>query len=275
LISQTPFLWAWRGRVVRHFAAAAVLMIVATAALAADVLFPQPLHITRRIEDSLSQSATTLHEYCAGDQIITVNGDKVSIADYGRQELTEIDRTAGTYSVTRFDELARAIAAVAPQRRSEARLSTENAWKTKALSHDSFEVTNESMTMEIGVDRNVRLSRKALETLIGASFPNPRSETHDAILRTSAVLREGDRRVATNAAAEDVHSLPVKQNVTIDAEGEKVTIRNSVIDVRSELAPPGIATIPPGSRLVEAHAVRLARELRELDRLPSTPADSQ
>jgi len=261
--------WVWRARAVRRFAAAALLFVVAIAASAADVLFPQPLHITRRIEDSVSQSSTTLHEYCLGDQIITVNGERVSIADYGKQELTEIDRAAGTYSVTRFDELARAMAAVAPPRRAEARLSTEHAWKTKAIGSDAYEVANESMTMEIAVDRNVQLSRKALEVLIGASFPNPRSATHDAILRTSVVSREGDRRVATNAVAEDVHALPIKQNVTIAAEGETVTIRNSVVDVRSELAPPGVATIPPGSRLVEARAVRLARELKELDRLPS------
>jgi hypothetical protein len=122
--------------------------------------------------------------------------------------------------------------------------------------------------MNLRVDSSVRLSRGALEVLIGASFPNPRSETHEAILRTAASSRGDGRRIAANTVDPETYALPVEQHMTFDVEGDRVTIRNSVLDVRSELAPPGTVTIPPGSQLVEARAVRLARELRELDRLP-------
>ncbi len=249
------------------------MLLVATAASAADVLFPQPLHITRQIEDSISKSKTTLHEYCAGNQVITVSGDRVTIADYTRQELTEIDRRAGTYSVTRFEELAGALAATNMTTRRKAAASQAT---TRTVASDSYEIQLDPATkMELRVDRNVHLSRAALEVLIGASFPNPRSETHDAILRTSVSPRDGGRRIVANAADVETYALPVEQSMTFDVEGEQVSIRNKVLDVRPELAPPGTVTIPPGSQLVEARAVRLARELRELDRLPASPADQR
>lgn len=281
MISQTPYVWAWRGRVVRLLAAVAMLSF-ASAALAADALFPQPLHITRRIEDPLSRSATTVHEYCAGNQIVTLSGDRITISDEARQELTEIDRTAGTYSVTPFAELASAYAATAvPLARRK--VSSDSAARERfrvARNNDAFDVTFDSAPgapskMEVTFDRNVRLSKAALEVLIGASFPHRHSDVHEALLDVAQKRgAEGDRRIASHSVASDgAYALPLTQSVTFNVDGETITLRSTVVDVRSELVPQAALTIPPGARLVESHAVRLARELREVDQLPSTPHD--
>lgn len=281
MISQTPYVWAWRGRVGRLLAVTAMLSFAA-AALAADVLFPQPLHITRRIEDPLSHSATTVHEYCAGNQIVTLSGDHVTISDEGRQQLTEIDRAAGTYSVTSFAELASAYAATAAPL-ARRKVSTDAAPRerfTVARNNEAFDVTFDATPgapakMEVAFDRNVRLSKAALEVLIGAAFPHRHSDAHDALLSVAQRRgEENDRRIASNSAASgDAYALPIAQSVTFDVDGESVTIRSTVLDVRSELVPQDALTIPPGARLVESHAVRLARELREVDQLPNTPHD--
>lgn len=71
---------------------AGIAFALASAAMAADALFPRPLHIVRRVEDPVAGTSATLHEYCAGDQIVTVHGSRVVIADYARQQLLEIDR---------------------------------------------------------------------------------------------------------------------------------------------------------------------------------------
>jgi hypothetical protein len=63
--------------------------------------------------------------------------------------------------------------------------------------------------------------------------------------------------------------LPVEHTITIESEQQTITLRNSIVDVRAELAPDGVKAIPPGARRVESRAVRLAREMRELDLLPN------
>jgi hypothetical protein len=277
-------MWVRRGSVARLLAVAAIVS-VAAAALAADALFPQPLHVTRRIEDLISNTSTTVHEYCAGNQVVTVSGDKVTISDYGRQELTEIDRAAGTYSITPFAELAAAASAtpLAHRRRVTTNDAGREPFTATALASPTerggsgFTVTFADSArgpakLVIGLDPNVRVSRAALEVLIGASFPNTRSTIHEAILSVAANAQgRGDRRIAANAAPDASYALPVDQSVTFDVDGESITIHSTVLDVRSELVPPGTVTIPPGSRLVESHAVRLSRELREADQLPNTP----
>lgn len=272
----------------------------ASDAIAADVLFPQPLHITRTIEDPISRKTATVHEYCAGNQIVTVNGDRISIVDYAKQEMTEIDRAAGEYSVTRFDDIAKATPAPGARRVAaegtsapEADADADKRWKTTALGTkssrssravDAYEISTtepgqDRVKIEVGLDRNVRLSRAAVEVLIGASFPNPRRAENDAILRVSAADR-GERRVTPTANAASAtpadagYALPVEQTITIESEQQTLTFRNSIVDVRPELAPDGVKAIPPGARRVESRAVRLAREMRELDLLPSAPTSS-
>ena len=266
--SKTPwYLGVWRGRAVARAFAAAIVLVSALSAFAADALFPQPLHIVRRVEDPVSGTTATLHEYCAGDQVVTVNGAHVVIADYAKHQLIEIDRNAGTYSITRFDELAKT---------NDRKASERKEWKTTALgmksarsgrSADSFELSSDKMTLEVGVDRLTHLSRAAVEVLIGASYPSARREEHEAILRAAGNARGGgDRRLVANSAdAAGDYALPIEQTLTIEEGGEKLTVHNSVVEVRNELAPDDVRLIPPGARLVESRVTRLARELRDLD----------
>lgn len=235
---------------------------------AAEVLFPQPLHLVRRIDDPVSQTTVTLHEYAAGNQLITVNGSRVAIADYDKQQITEIDRAAGTYSITRFDEIA---TGSAPRRgiTGEAAKSKKK-WTVTALSgrsRETFELkADDEKKIEVGLDRNVSLSRAAVEVLIGAAFPNPRSEAHDAIL-DAASGRAGGTRIQSDAAGERF-ALPREQSVTWEAAGEKVTMRSSVLDLTNDLPPADLLTIPPGAQRVESRTTRLLRELENLDRIP-------
>lgn len=245
----------------------AAALLFTSAVSAAEVLFPQPLHLVRRVEDPVSQSTVTLHEYAAGNQLITVNGSRVAIADYDKQQITEIDRAAGTYSITRFDEIAtRPVRAIAGESAARA---PKKKWTVTPLSgrtRETFELkADDTKKIEVGVDRRVSLSRAAVEVLIGAAFPNQRSEAHDAILDATSARGRG---IQSDAAGERF-SLPAEQSVTWDVAGDRVTMRSSVVDVSNELAPADLLTIPPGAQRVESRTTRLLRELDTLDRIPA------
>jgi len=75
-------------------------VLAALSVLGGEALFPAPLHIVRRIDDPVSRRAITIHEYCAGNRIVTIDGERAVIVDYDAQQFVEIDRRAGTYSVT-------------------------------------------------------------------------------------------------------------------------------------------------------------------------------
>src|SRR5262245_33193591 len=83
-------------------------LCVAFSALGAEPLFPTPLHITRQVHDPITDRTFVLDEYAQGNRLVSVSGAKTSIADYEKGELTEIDRDTATYSVTRFDAIAKA-----------------------------------------------------------------------------------------------------------------------------------------------------------------------
>ncbi len=83
-------------------------ILVVTPAIAAEVLFPEPLHITREITDPISGSTVTVDEYCHGNRIGAVEGPRTAIVDYERGEITSIDRSRGTFSVTSFEAVASA-----------------------------------------------------------------------------------------------------------------------------------------------------------------------
>jgi hypothetical protein len=253
---------------------------MANAGFAADILFPRPLHLTRRISDPVSGTTSTVHQYCAGNRVVTVKDSRVAIEDYTKQELTEIDRTAGTFSVTSFADLANASHAVherneAPQAASlnrprwqRAALGTKSSPSGRSM--DAYEMTSAApggTKVTIGVDRSVRLSHEAVAVLIGATFPNPRTEAHDAILEAAA---EGP--VPSNGmkgAAEVSYGLPVEQVTTFDGAGESLVLRDEIVEIREELPPQDALIIPTGATRVESHAVRVARELRALDQLPA------
>lgn len=227
---------SWGGRV------GFVFLVTAAWALpvaAVDVLFPAPRHFVRRITDGVSNSVTTVREYCDGNRVAAISGDRVVITDYGKQEILEIDRSAGTYSITHFDELARLNAGRKP--------------------HGS----RDTITVAVKRSPDAMLSRAAAEVLIGAAYPNERGSVHEEILRETRVRR----RIGSEAASsdEDLHALPLEHTVTIRAAGEEVSIRTEILAVTSERAPPDALLIPPGARRVESHASRFARELRVLE----------
>jgi hypothetical protein len=209
--------------------------MAALSAQTAELLFPEARHFVRRVDDPVSGRAITFHEYCAGNQVVTIRDNAVVIADYGKQEIIEIDRAAGTYSVTSFDAIARA----------------ESQYAHKASSPDDVKIT-------VRVDESISLSRGALEVLIGAAYPNRHRLEHDTILNAS---RKRERGIATQS---ELHALPVEQIL----EHEGVTIRNAIVAIDGDRVPPDALLIPPGAKLVESRTTRLARELQELDRLP-------
>lgn len=276
--------------------AALLLVSLCGAASAASVLFPEPLHLVRRVADPISGKVTTLQEYCAGNRVITVSGAKVVIADYDKQQLTEIDRDAGTYSVTRFEEIARANAAMRRPAETAAALRTGargNLWKAtplgaraaasgRTLETYAFdrEDGGEKRHIEVGVDRRVTLSRDALEVLIGTAYPSSASAEHEAIIRAAGgdAAATALANVSANSAGGGAsapaatYALPAEQSMSWEVAGAKMTMTSSVLSVTLESAPDDVMTIPPGAKLVESRITRLVRELRELDELDQTPA---
>src|SRR5213078_3738221 len=96
-------------------------------------LFPTPLHLTRQVHDSISGKTAVLEEYGYGNRLISIRGARTSIADYEKGELIEIDRDAGTYSVTRFDAVARANQIVNPQSRAVAATAAQPDHPVRSL----------------------------------------------------------------------------------------------------------------------------------------------
>src|SRR5204862_4818428 len=122
------------GRVRMRKVVAAIAWLAVSSSLGAGTLFPTQLHIVRRIDDPIAKSSTTVEEFCFGDRIVSINGARVAITDYAAQTLTEIDHSSATYSVTRFDDIAKARPAVDTQAKA---------------------------TVTVSVNRNVALTRAA------------------------------------------------------------------------------------------------------------------
>jgi hypothetical protein len=249
---------------------------------AADALFPQPLHLVRTLEDSLAGGEPlVIEEYCSGNRVITVIGNRVTIADYDRQQLTEIDRAASTYSITPFEDIARA--------RTSSAERTPAARATKALAArplgiqtttsgrdvDTYEVRSEEgsvqTTARIGFDRQLRLSRAAIDVLTGGAYPNTPTPVHAMILAASGGVSAGKMPQATTSA-EALVAFPSDQAITYTTGGESVTLHSTVVRVSADLPPPEVLAIPPGARLVESKITAVPRIHDELDgKAPVTP----
>ncbi|HVS33075.1 MAG TPA: hypothetical protein VMS98_16635 [Thermoanaerobaculia bacterium] len=239
------------------------------------MLFPEPMHLTRRIDDPISGSSVTLDEYCAGNRIVTVRGRKVAITDYEKQQLTEIDHDAATYSITRFDEIARlqskrlprVIAQKATTPMEPRSLGVRASASGRSL--DTFEVRAESLadkpTLQIGVDRSVTMSRDALDALLGAGYPNERSWQHDAITRAAAPAQARMQAATDAVSKKPVYALPADQSMTWQIDGRELTLRNAIIAVDNRPPPAALLLIPRGAKQVESHAVTTQRLLKELD----------
>jgi hypothetical protein len=239
----------------------------------------------RRIEDPIANTTVEVDEYCTGSKIITVNGSRTAIVDYERQEVLEIDRAAATYSVARFDEIARVRESVAKASMAEVRDATQSrdAWKTTPLGvtqsragriADAFEISAtapEKIKVEVSVDRQVTLSRKALDAITGSGYPNRASDQQEAIARACARASTGVRAMETAAVTES-YGLPLDQSITIEADANtRVTVRNSIVRISSDLPPPEVLAIPAGAKLVESRAAQMQKSLKELEQANPAP----
>ena len=211
--------------------------LVVSSAFGATALFPTPLHLVRRIDDPITNKTSTVEEYCYGNRVIAINGTRVSITDYGEQTLTEIDHARLTYSITRFEAIA------------------------KAQPKVPSKPTKEKRT--VSINSSVALSRGALEALIGAAYPNTRTAAHDEILQAAGGARRG--RIA-GQSADAAYALPAEETVTYE---NGLTSRNVVVQVNNDLPPSSALLIDPGAKRVESRITRLPRELEQLDKLPS------
>ena len=241
-----------------------VAATVALSALAADVLFPTPLHLTRQIHDSIGNSDAVVEQYCYGNRVVSVNGALTTIADYEREELTEIDRQAGTYSITRFDRVAKALRAtgVATATATAAQWNVRPTGVQQMRANrmtDAFEGEMEEGTVSrhvrVAVDRSVALSKDALDVLIGAAYPNDR-KAEDHVVVEAARSRGA---VAPSTGSTRSFALPVEQHFEFVIDGQRAEIREIVTRVGDELAPADAFTVPPGAKLVESRLITRAR----------------
>lgn len=257
-------------------AAAWVMVSFAVLRLEAAPLFPEPLHLRREIHDPISGTATTVDEYCSGNRIVTVQGSRVVIADYERNEMIEVDHSAATYSITAFTDLARAIASLPQAVGTRAAETSEprSVGLRKSLDGrqlDAYEFSrtdgDETMTIEVAVDRQVAVSAAAVEALIGAAFPNRRTFAHEATLRAAATTTSNPgRRLQTDAVP--MFALPTDQSITYVTRGEALTFRSTVVDIDRKKPPPEILLIPPGATRVESKRITVPRMLEEIDEIP-------
>jgi len=236
----------------------------------------------RKVDDSISGSSVTVDEYCAGNRIVTVRGMFVSIVDYDKQELTEIDHTNGTYAVTRFDEIAKARshsgspAAAAALKKNDQ--PSEPKWKSTPLgakastagrSVESVEIVRDhpKEKIDVGIDRQIALSKEAIEVLIGASYPNSHSEELDLILGAAAPAHSGRANVASVEG--ESYGLPAEQTITIESDNAVITLHSAILAVNNDSVPPQLLMIDAHAKRVESRITRTTKELEQLDQLPS------
>jgi hypothetical protein len=244
--------------------------VLALPALAADVLFPSPMHLTRQVNDSLGGSTAVVEQYCYGNRVVSVNGAMTTIADYGKGELTEIDREAGTYSVTRFDEVAKALRIGSPV------APVKGQWKLRDGGLTQLRTTRANASMEgelsegdvtrhtrVAVDRTIKLSKDALDVLIGAAYPNSR-KVEDAVILEAAKARD--------SAA---YALPVEQHHTFTIDGQRAEIRDFVTRVGEEVVPSDLVAIPPDARLVQSRLLQRMHAFEQLESAGRTPLPTQ
>lgn len=256
-------LGAGRGRRV----AAALSILMAPLAFGANVLFPRPLHLVRRVDDPISKTTATVDEYCEGNRVVTVRGSKVAIADYDAQQLTEIDHAAQTWSVTSFVDIARSRADL------EARIGNKApAGEAKitalgrAVAGDRYVVGDGHRRTQVAFNRNIALSRAAAEVLIGGAYPNVKNSEADSIL--SAAGGEGVSAMSSGSAVNATYGLLVERTLTIEDGSTTLVSHNEVIRIGDEMPPAAVMLIEPGSKRVESRLTRLARELRDVDAIP-------
>jgi hypothetical protein len=266
-----------------RFVAVFIVVCTGVVAGAAPVLFPEPLHLTRAVEDPLRRETTIVEEFYLGNRVISVAGDRTVIADYDRGEVIEIDRAEGTYSVTPFATIAAAATkpmhAIATQESEERWSIAKSDARSARPDAEVFSATprqrGDIRRMEVAVDRSVSLTRDALDVIIGAAYPNERSSEAEVYVRAAAAPRGGGRtQTTTNAttSAAERYALPVEESVTYDAGTTEIVRRTRVTRIGKETPVTALLTVPPGARLIESRRAQTRRMLDELDTIPSAGA---
>jgi hypothetical protein len=254
------------------------LVLLLAAPLVAGELFPQPLHLTRQITDPVVGTTTIVDEYYVGNRAVSLSGDVTAIADYGEGTLTRIDHAAGVYSITRFDDLARAVERSSPAPLGAA--AERRAWNVERREPgavagrpaDLVRLTppagrrNEGLVrVDVALDRSITLPRAAIEVIAGIAWPARRHEEHGLLLQA---LGGGGELRAAAAAHSATLPLPLRQSSTYVVGSDTLTIVSEIVRVGSELPPAGRLLIPHGARLEEDVIVRLPVMLEQIDAAP-------
>ena len=271
------------GRAGRVGMALLLLPLMSAAAQEQRVLFPTPLHITRELSNPIAETKTTVDEYAVGNRVISVSGRRTAIADFERSELTVIDFEQGTYSLTKFEQIAKLHERAGGRRPAATTNSVrENPWTVQQrggrvvasrpgelIEAERKNEDGQAERVRVTADQQLKVTRAAAEALLGFGYPNRRSEMNETVL--SALQAKPQRGAATaNSATEGdgEYHLPLEYSVAVEFDGATVETRNVVLRVGNELPPPDVLTIPPGAKLVESDLVATWRLLDELDRPP-------
>lgn len=256
----------WRAASVAVVSAAVYIVCVASA-LAAESLFPAPLHLTRQVDDPISGGSWTVEEYYLANRAISIRGSLVAIADYERSELTVIDRARGTYSVESFTQLG--------SKRSTAKSA---AWTSGPVTPrevngrpaDLVEARSGEVSVALALDRQVFLPRAAIDVVTGEAWPGTRGPVSEVLDAHSSRSRVSSNATDSREERETL-PLPIEQIVSYAVAGERLVARSVVVRVGSELAPPELIAIPAGAKRVESDGARRESITRELDSLKVTP----
>ncbi len=243
----------------RHLVASCVAAVVAVSAFAADVLFPAPLHLTRQVHDSIGGSTEVVEQYCYGDRVISVKGAVTTIADYGKGELTEINREEGTWSVTRFDDVAKSLRVGTAEPPAKGKWAIRNIRAGNAFEGE-LEEGGTKRHSRVAVDRSVRLSKDALDVLIGAAYPNSRKVEDTVVLEA-----------AKTANATNTFALPVEQQHSFVIDGLRAEVRDVVTRVGAELVPADLVAIPPDAKLVQSRLLQRMQAFEQIESAGRTP----
>jgi hypothetical protein len=253
---------------------------VTISAFSAEVLFPRPIHVVREVSDSISASSTRLDQYFTGDRAITIRGTQTVIADYAKQELTEIDRRAGTYSVTPFAQLAaarsnatvRGLAGETPAVANHG--SDHRAGRSVALF--TADSAAQSLHVDAAIDPSVILSRAALDVVIGAAFPDEGGAASDLVRAVASQQHRVETIRSTSQSSQpaaDSYGLPLEQRMRWQSQGEEVVLTNRVVTLDEQMPSPELLTIPAGARRIDGRAVSAQRTAADADTLtPSRTA---
>ena len=258
----------------RYFPGVALLILSAASPLrAAQPLFPKPMHLVREINDSLAGRTARVDEYYGGDRAIAVRGDKTVIADYGKQELLEIDRSQGTWSLTTFADIGsarqgsikmitKATATEGPRvvgKGSDHRLGRS----VELLQADD---PRAGLHADIAIDSSVTLTKDAFDVVAGGAFPSSGGPASD-LVRLAAAHHSRESANTTSPATETKYGLPIEQQLRWKTGGGEVVVANRVTMIDDAVPPAELLVIPPGAKRVTSHILQAKRVAAESESL--------